>query len=175
LKYDRLIVVGRFQPPHEGHVHLVKYALSQAREVIVIIGSAQDSFTLRNPLTAGERFSLLDKLLQSRLGEDYCRRVKIVPIMDINMNKVWVRYLEMQLPPFQGVVTRNPLVKMLFRDAGYVVIEQPPYNREECEGTRIRERAVKGLDWTSCVPPEIIGDLEALGFVDRLRELSVKD
>ncbi len=175
LVYERLVVVGRFQPPHEGHIHVIGYALDLAREVLVVIGSAQDSFSIKNPLSAGERFVLLDKLFKARFGNDYCKRIKIIPIMDINMNKVWVKYLEMLLPPFEGVVTRNPLVKELFEDSGYTVIEQPPYRREICEGTTIRERVLKGGNWKECVPAEIIGDLEAIGFVRRLRELSHKD
>ena len=168
------MVVGRFQPPHEGHVELVRYALGLAREVVVVIGSAQESYTLRNPLTAGERFTLLDKLLKERFGSDYCR-IRIVPVPDINMNKVWVQYLRMLLPDFEGVVTRNSLVAELFRDMGLVVVEQPLYNRERCEGTRIRELAIKGDNWKDCVPPEIIKDLELMGFPDRLRRLSRGD
>ena len=174
-KYNRLLVIGRFQPPHLGHVNLVEYALSLAQEVIVVIGSAQDSFSLKNPLTAGERFYLLDKIFRERFGNDYYRRVKIVPVMDINMNKVWVRYLEMLLPPFEGVVSRNPLVKELFLDAGYTVVEQPMFEREKCEGTKIRERVLSGEDWTLCIPEEIKKDLEKLGFTQRLINLSNKD
>lgn len=173
--YKRLIVVGRFQPPHLGHVHLIQYALSLAEEVVVVIGSAQESFSFKNPLTAGERYYLLDKVLRRRLGEDYCKRVHIVPVMDINMNKVWVKYLEMLLPPFDGVVSRNPLVAELFRDAGYEVIEQPMYNRDECEGTRIREHVLRGEDWAPCIPEEIRGELARLDFEGRLIRLSNKD
>lgn len=173
--HRRLVVVGRFQPPHLGHVHLIEYALSLAEEVIVVIGSAQESFTLKDPLTAGERLHLLDKLLKSRLGEDYCRRVKLVPVMDINMNKVWVRYLEMLLPSFDGVVTRNPLVAELFKDSGYEVIMQPMYDRGECEGTRIRSQILEGVDSPSCIPDEIKEDLARLDFAGRLRRLSAKD
>lgn len=173
--YKRLVVVGRFQPPHLGHVHLIEYALSLAEEILVVIGSAQDSFTFKNPLTAGERYELLDKLLRKRFGSEYYRRVRLIPVMDINMNKVWVKYLEMLLPPFQGVVTRNPLVTELFRDAGYEVIEQPMYNREECEGTKIRERVLKGEEWISCIPEEIREDLLRLDFEGRLIRLSSKD
>jgi len=170
-KYKRLVVVGRFQPPHEGHVALVKYALSLADEVIVVIGSAQESHTLRNPLTAGERYELLEELFLNRFPNDL-GRIKIVPVLDINMNKVWVQYLKMLLPRFDGVVTRNPLVAELFEDMGLAVEEQPLYRREACEGTRIRRLAIEGGNWEECVPPEIRGRLRALGFVRRLKRLS---
>jgi len=170
-----VLVIGRFQPPHEGHVRLIAQALSLGEKLAIVIGSAQESYTLRNPLTAGERFSLLEKLIESRFRGDM-HRISIVPVMDINMNKVWVRYLEMLLPPFSAVVTRNPLVAELFSDAGYRVFEQELYRRRECSGTRIRELASRGdPSWRACVPPEILGDLEALDFQGRLERLSRGD
>jgi nicotinamide-nucleotide adenylyltransferase len=170
-EYKRLVVPGRFQPPHEGHIHTIKHALGLAEEVIVVIGSAQDSFSAKNPLSAGERYVLLDKLLRSRLGEDYCKRVHIVPVPDIAMNKVWVQYLKMLLPPFDGVVSGNQLVLMLFEDMGLAAIRPPLINREECSGTRIREHIMRGESWEHCVPEEIRDDLKRMGFEERLRRL----
>jgi nicotinamide-nucleotide adenylyltransferase len=171
-KYLRLVVPGRFQPPHLGHLETIKYALSLAEEVIVVIGSAQDSFSFENPLTAGERFLLLDKLFKEYFGEDYCKRIKLVPVMDINSNKMWVQYLKMLLPPFEGVVSGNPLVQMLFEDMGLVAIKPPMFRREVCSGTEIRKRILREDErWSECVPKEIIDDLKRMGFIERLIRL----
>lgn len=176
VKPSRVLVVGRFQPPHLGHVELIRYALGVADEVVIVIGSAQESHTLRNPLTAGERYELLEAIVKKRFPEDYARgRVKIVPVMDINMNKVWVQYLRLLLPSFEGVVTRNPLVEELFRDMGLKVFRQPLLDRERCEGTRIRNLVLEGRDWRDCIPEEIISLLEEFDFEGRLRRLSRKD
>ena len=172
-RYTRLVVPGRFQPPHEGHIATIQQALDLADEVIIIIGSAQDSFSMKNPLTAGERMLLLDKLLKARMGENYCKRVKLVPVPDIAMNKVWVQYLRMLLPPFDGVVSGNQLVLMLFEDMGLAAIRPRLKNREKCSGTRIRERILKGEEWRECVPPEIVEDLERMGFAERIRRLQI--
>ncbi len=173
-KYKRLVVPGRFQPPHEGHLHTIMYALELAEQVIIVIGSAQDSFSLKNPLTAGERFMLLEKLLASRLGDEFYRRVRIVPVSDIAMNKVWVRYLEMLLPSFDGVVSGNQLVLMLFEDMGLAAIRPELVNREICSGTRIRELIMEGKSsWENCVPQEIRDDLKKLGFPERIRRLTI--
>ena len=174
MGYRRLVVPGRFQPPHEGHLHTIRHALSLAEEVIIVIGSAQDSFSLKNPLTAGERYMLLEKLLRSRFGEEYCERIKIVPVADIAMNKVWVQYLKMLLPPFDGVVSGNQLVLMLFEDMGLAAIRPPLFNRAECSGTVIREKILKSdPSWVDCVPEEIRKDLEEMGFEERLRRLMI--
>lgn len=49
------LYVGRFQPIHEGHCHIIKKALSSCDKLIVVIGSAQESRTERNPFTYAER------------------------------------------------------------------------------------------------------------------------
>lgn len=176
VKPSRVLVVGRFQPPHLGHVELIKYALGVADEVIVVIGSAQESHTLRNPLTAGERFVLLETIVMKRFPAEYAQgKIKIVPVMDINMNKVWVQYLRLLLPEFEGVVTRNPLVEELFHDMGLRVYRQPLLDRERCEGTRIRRLIIEGGDWRDCIPPEILDLLEDFDLEGRLRRLSRKD
>ena len=170
--YNRLVVPGRFQPPHFGHLYTIKYALSLAREVIVVIGSAQESFTIRNPLTAGERFELLRIMLREELSPSDVMRVLLVPVQDINMNKVWVQYLRMLLPRFEGVVSGNPLVLELFRDMGLAAIKPPMYKPDVCKGSRIRSNAIKGLEWRECIPKSILGELEKLDFEGRLRRLS---
>ena len=175
-KYRRLVFPGRFQPPHYGHVSAIKYALELADELVVVIGSAQESFTTRNPLTAGERMRLVREILRREVGPDYCERVLVVPVMDIEMNKVWVQYLRMLLGDFDGVVSGNPLVLDLFRDMGLAAIKQPMYNRSSCSGTKIRELVLKGSsDWVSCVPPYIVDILREFDFEGRLRRLAVEE
>ena len=48
--YDTAILIGRFQPLHNGHLALLRDALCAARQVIVVLGSAGCTFT-RNPFT----------------------------------------------------------------------------------------------------------------------------
>ncbi|MCX8196307.1 MAG: nicotinamide-nucleotide adenylyltransferase [Acidilobaceae archaeon] len=170
MRYERLVVPGRFQPPHMGHLHSIKFALEHAREVIVVIGSAQESFTLRNPLTAGERMLLLKKLILGEMRESL-ERLYLVPVMDIQMHKVWVQYLKMLLPPFDGVVSGNELVLMLFEDMGLAAIRPPMYEPHKCNGTVIRNLIAEGREWQDCVPASIRGELERMGFAERVRRL----
>ncbi|MEB3860169.1 MAG: adenylyltransferase/cytidyltransferase family protein, partial [Desulfurococcales archaeon] len=90
-RFHRLLVPGRFQPLHRGHLKTIDYALGLSEKVIVVIGSAQESFTLANPLTAGERFEILELAFEEAYGSGWAHRISIVPVLDIQMNKVWVR------------------------------------------------------------------------------------
>ncbi len=174
--HERLVVPGRFQPPHRGHAHLVRYTLGLAREAVVVVGSAQASHTLDNPLTAGERVELLRLLLEEELGEVWKGRVYIVPVMDIKMNAVWVHYLKMLLPRFEGVVSGNPLVRILFEEAGFKAYKPPLYERSMCSGRKIRDAVLRGdPSWSGCIPSRVLGALENLGFEKRLRRLAESD
>lgn len=70
-KFDYLVFIGRFQPFHIGHKQVIDTALSMADKVIVLIGSAQQPRTIKNPWTAHERMGMifdgLDLPKQSRV------------------------------------------------------------------------------------------------------------
>ncbi|MEM0023032.1 MAG: adenylyltransferase/cytidyltransferase family protein, partial [Archaeoglobaceae archaeon] len=48
----RALFIGRFQPYHLGHHEVVKKILEEVDELIIGIGSAQESHSLENPFTA---------------------------------------------------------------------------------------------------------------------------
>ncbi len=48
-KLPSAFVLGRFQPLHLGHIDLIRGALNAAEKVLVIIGSANEAISLKNP------------------------------------------------------------------------------------------------------------------------------
>lgn len=52
---DFMVLMGRFQPPHEGHLELALKALEKADRLIICIGSANAGRRVRNPFTVDER------------------------------------------------------------------------------------------------------------------------
>jgi nicotinamide-nucleotide adenylyltransferase len=58
----RGVFPGRFQPFHLGHLEIVKWALEKVDELIIVIGTAQESHTIVNPFTAGERMIMINRL-----------------------------------------------------------------------------------------------------------------
>ncbi len=170
---ESILVVGRFQPFHRGHLAIINQALSSAVRVLIAVGSAQESFTFDNPLTAGERIQAIEAGLEEALGGGWPSKIRIYPVMDINMNKIWVRYLQMLLPPFDAVLTGNSLVAELARDSGVRVLEPRFYNRSECQGRVIREKAAIGdPSWRSCIQESVLRLLDEFDFEGRLRRLS---
>ncbi|MDN6297887.1 MAG: bifunctional nicotinamide-nucleotide adenylyltransferase/Nudix hydroxylase [Halomonas sp.] len=86
--FDCLVFIGRFQPPHLGHLAVIREALKRARQVIVLVGSAWQARSLRNPWRFDER----QAMLRSGFDDEDNQRLEITPLLDALYNDdVWVR------------------------------------------------------------------------------------
>ncbi|MCL5788253.1 MAG: nicotinamide-nucleotide adenylyltransferase [Candidatus Marsarchaeota archaeon] len=164
---DRALLVGRFQPIHKGHIHAVNEILSKHNEIVIVVGSAQASHTLENPLTAGERVYMINKALHES-GIDLSRSY-IITVPDIQFNSVWPFHLRSYAPPFNTVYTGNSLVATLFREVHVEVRHPSLYKRPEISGTKIRELLIKGDDsWRQLVPAVVAKIIEEMRIRSRL-------
>ena len=160
--------IGRFQPYHDGHHAMVDRIREEIDELVVGIGSADQSHTVRNPFTAGERIMMITKALAEFEMTTYA-----VPIEDLNRNSVWVSHVQSMSPNFDVAYSNNPLVVRLFEEAGIEVRQSPMFQREEFEGTEVRTRMAAGDDWESLVPQtvaEVIEEIEGLNRIQRITE-----
>ena len=166
----RGILVGRFQPFHAGHLEVVRRVrAARPKDGLVLgVGSAQESYTVENPFTAGERCEMIDRALVAA-EIDGCA---IVPIPDIQRHAEWVAYVVGLLPPFDRVYTNNPLTRLLF-ERGHFAVESPPLvDRGRYEGARIRAQLATSGDWRSAVPPAVASYLESIDAPGRMALLA---
>ncbi|MFN3527721.1 MAG: nicotinamide-nucleotide adenylyltransferase [Candidatus Altarchaeaceae archaeon] len=169
----RALFVGRFQPLHIGHINAILEILKDNDEIIIGIGSAQESWTLKNPFTAGERFEMF---LREENFKNFKERLLIVPILDINNHSIWVKYVCSLIPKFDVVYTRNPLTKILFEKEGFKVKEQEVYyfdenKKIEFSGTEIRRRIIEGKDFKGLISDSTYKFLEEINGIERLKNL----
>lgn len=76
---DKLgVFLGRFQPLHNGHIAIIDKMLENHKEILILIGSADKLFTLRNPLLGGTRLNII---------ETYFRRKQYTGYPDIKRDK----------------------------------------------------------------------------------------
>jgi bifunctional NMN adenylyltransferase/nudix hydrolase len=85
--YDTAIYIGRFEPVHNGHMALLQRALASARNVIVVMGSAWQARSPKNPFTCHERADMM----LGALTEPDRARVQMLPMRDYYDEAVWVR------------------------------------------------------------------------------------
>jgi bifunctional NMN adenylyltransferase/nudix hydrolase len=91
--HDYLVFIGRFQPLHNGHIHVLRQALASAAKVIVLIGSANVARSPRNPFTYEER---RDVLLAARGAiEAAPDRIIVRPLPDFVYNdQAWIAHVQ---------------------------------------------------------------------------------
>lgn len=106
------LFIGRFQPFHNGHLHIVKEILKHNERVIIAIGSAELNFLPANPFTASERFQLIDEALkEAKINpKKYC----IIPVNNINNYAIWVNHVNTYVPPYTKLYTGSELVKACY-------------------------------------------------------------
>lgn len=169
-KKGRALFIGRFQPFHKGHQHAISELLKKHEEVIIAVGSAEDAFTGPNPFTTGER---VDMIRSSFLKGDLSRMI-IVPIRDVNDNRVWVDHVVSYVPNFETVYSNNMLVKMLFSQVGILVSQTRLSERDNGkEGTQIRHLMAEGNpEWQRHVPPKVASYLNSIGAEERMKKIA---
>lgn len=80
------VLIGRFQPWHNGHMALLQAALQQARQVVVVLGSAHQARSPKNPFTWQERATMV----QGTLSPAERARVHCIPVRDHYNEARWV-------------------------------------------------------------------------------------
>jgi nicotinamide-nucleotide adenylyltransferase len=166
----RGLYIGRFQPYHLGHQAVIHKIAEEIDEIVVVVGSAQESHTPENPFTAGERLAMIYSAL-----EDLRERCYIIPLQDIDRNAVWVSHVLSMTPAFDLVYSNNPLVVELFAEAGIKVRMPPMFERESYSGTAIRKLMVEGGDWKCLVPESVASVIDEIGGTERLVNISRND
>lgn len=165
--------MGRMQPIHEGHMDVIKRILEEVDEVVIGIGSAQLSHTIKDPFTAGERTMMINQALSENNIPP--SKFYITPIQDVACNSLWVAQVKMLTPPFEVIYSGNPLVQRLFIEAGYKVTTPPLYNREVYSGTEVRRRMLEDGDWKSLIPDSVVDVIYEIHGIDRLNHISRKE
>jgi bifunctional NMN adenylyltransferase/nudix hydrolase len=77
-KFDAAVLIGRFQPFHNGHAALLARALETAPRVIVVLGSSFRARNAKNPFNWEERAAMIG----CTLDETQRARVTFLPMRD---------------------------------------------------------------------------------------------
>ena len=119
--YDTALYIGRFEPPHAGHMALLQRALDSAPQAIVVMGSAWQVRSPKNPFTWPER----EALLRAALSADDNARLQVLPVRDYYNEAVWVQAVRRAVAECTPAGARIALVGH-FKDATSSYLEQFP-------------------------------------------------
>jgi nicotinamide-nucleotide adenylyltransferase len=167
----RVLFFGRFQPFHYGHLAAIEWLLERYREIVVLVGMADESHTWINPFTAGERLLMIREALR---GEGISlERVITATIPTLRVFAGNAGYVLAYVPPVEAVATANRPVRRAFMDAGYATVTPPLIRRNELCGEYIRALMLRDDDrWRMLVPKPVAEIIDMIDGVERVKEVA---
>ncbi|MDE1823177.1 MAG: nicotinamide-nucleotide adenylyltransferase [Candidatus Micrarchaeota archaeon] len=149
-RFEIGLFIGRFQPFHKGHMYAIRFCLERCRNLVIGIGSSQESGTQINPISSKDRIRILRSGL-SGAGID-TGRIRFLEIPDFDDNEKWRNYIIHKEPGIGIVFSRNRLVGRIFKGHDIEVMLPPWHERRRLIATRIRGMIKKGWHWQALVP-----------------------
>ena len=140
-RFDALVFIGRFQPPHRGHLNVLKSALSRAERVCVLIGSTDKPRTIKDPFSFDERRQMLASLFDASERD----RVTIAPLQDSTYNDGdWVRWVQDAVASALGDIAQRKVGLIGHeKDATSYYLRMFPqweFRRRRCDRRHFRHR-----------------------------------
>lgn len=166
MTHDIAVLVGRFQPFHNAHLALLTRALALAPRVVVVVGSAFQARTPKNPFTWTERA----EMIRHALPEADRERVAIVPMRDYYDEARWVAAVREAVASLTAGDT-SPRIALVghFKDAtsGYLAAF-PGWTLDSvdrlpgADGKALRDALFAALPEDKHAPPALDAALTAL-------------
>lgn len=166
------LTIGRFQPLHKGHLSVFQQMADECESIIIGVGSAQIERESDNPLSGGERITMIKRVLENRDIGPY----EIYPIPDIECYPAWPYYVKAILPSFDCLYVHSRTVIRLFEGTRTKLRKVDEFNKEEWSATEVRRRIREDEEWEELVPEEVAKYLKEINMKDRLKPtISMKE
>jgi nicotinamide-nucleotide adenylyltransferase len=160
-----ILILGRFQPLHNGHMKVISDAYAEDKDLVIAIGSAGKVGQKTNPFSGEERKQMLDSTL--RAAQIYARTV-LVP--DRQSDEGYVDHVLQQIRGKPDkVITENPWTINLFTKAGFNVAVTDRHF--DISSTDIRDRISRGDKWEHLVPQKVAEFVRKSGGAERVRRI----
>lgn len=146
-----VVVLGRWQPVHNGHQAALHALCRQFNFVNIGIGSS-NIHNYRNPFTLYEVIDMLNLTLK------FFNNFAFTPVPDSPDPQEWCASVQRKFNDSELFVTANPYVKHLlgkFYPIKHPVSFIPEEEKIEVSATAVRKKMALGNKWQEFVPSEI--------------------
>ena len=148
-KYKCGLYIGRFQPLHIGHTHIITKMLEECETVIIAIGSSQEYHTKRNPFRYAIRKCFIEQCFSY-----YLDRIYILPVPDrqvVSHDASWGDYILERIKGFKyelpdAIYEGEEVERTAWYDNLNVDIVKVPRTIIPISATEIREGILAGND-----------------------------
>lgn len=147
--YDVAVLIGRFQPFHNGHAALLAQALATAPQVMVMLGSAHIAPNAKNPFTWEERAAMI----AATLDEAAQQRVRFLPVRDYCDDRRWGEAVAKAVKAHSPSSPRIALLGYAKDASSHYLNRFPDWDlhahpkRDEIDATAVRQIYFEGEDW----------------------------
>lgn len=135
------VIIGRFQPFHNGHALLLQQALDTAQRVIVVLGTSFHARSPKNPFTWQERAAMIG----ATLSEADRERVAFVAVRDYYDDHRWSTAVQRAVASSTAASDQIVLVGYFKDSSSYYLNLFPRWelrtvdNSPDIDATRIRQ------------------------------------
>jgi nicotinamide-nucleotide adenylyltransferase len=171
---------ARLNPPHKGHIKIIKRILRQVDNLIVVIGSSQYKDTRNNPFSGEERKQMLEAYLKE---EGLDKKVEIIPLPDSEVSiQDDVRYVLNNTPKFDVAFSTHEIEEQLTPTKIEVekTLEQELKKRKikivkfkrmgTLSSTKIREAITHDKKWEHMTGKSVVKIIKELNGIERIKK-----
>jgi nicotinamide-nucleotide adenylyltransferase len=144
----KALVIGRFQPLHNGHVRMIKKASDNADELIIGIGSSNKSRTYKNPFTFDEREFMIRASIEPDVHFD------VIGIPDFGNNDKWIAWIDDNID-FDIFLSNSKNEIKIFKDYGFKT-SPLEMRTDNISSTKVRELMIEKKSIDRMVPSVVM-------------------
>ena len=153
---------GRFNPPHKGHISVVKRLVKKVDLLIVAVGSAESMNTKRNPFSGDERV----KMLKSYLREQSIKVKDVIAVKDGDSWASSIDNLFEKCGKFGVLFTdRKTIAELVGNRVKVVGFER----RDDISSTLIRDSISKGEKWENLTGKSVVSLIRRFDGIARIK------
>ena len=145
--FDYLVFIGRFQPFHNAHKEVIDIAFTMSQNVILVLGSAQNERSLKNPFSAIER----EEMMRGAFDDKQQANLHFVPIIDFYNDVKWTKAIKDGVNKIVDQESKVGLIGHFKDESSYYLRLFPEWQLVELENlknalsaTPLREKYYKG-------------------------------
>jgi len=128
-KYHTLVLIGRFQPLHSAHLEIIKRATALTDQLVIIVGSANQPRTYKNPFTFAERKRMI---LDATRGLDL--RIYVEPNTDTIYNdQAWAVRVQSIVSTYRDLGDQVGIIGHKKDDSSFYLDMFPQWGYENVE------------------------------------------